>query len=90
MQPEIRSFVSVLRSPVMQPFDSANFTKNANCFEAATFLATKRMNSAPINREETKVESFGKESAKLFANTKGAIFWQEKVQNSSPILAQQR
>ena len=37
MQPEIRSYVSVLRSPVM-PFDrgktkSANFTKNANCFE---------------------------------------------------------
>ena len=37
MQPEIRSFVSVLRSPVT-PFDrgktkSANFTKNANCFE---------------------------------------------------------
>ena len=33
MQPEIRSFVLLLRSPVT-PFDSgARFTKNANCFE---------------------------------------------------------
>ena len=39
VQPKIRSLVSVLRSPVT-PFDrgktiakSANFTKNANCFE---------------------------------------------------------
>ena len=39
MQPETRSFVSALRSPVM-PFDkgktiaeSENFTKNANCFK---------------------------------------------------------
>ena len=31
MQPEIRSFVSVLRSPVT-PFDRSK-TKNANCFE---------------------------------------------------------
>ena len=32
VQPEIRSFVLLLRSAVT-PFDSANFTKNANCFE---------------------------------------------------------
>ena len=39
VQPETRSFVSVLQSPVT-PFDrgktiakSANFMKNANCFE---------------------------------------------------------
>ena len=33
VQPEIRSFVLLLLSPVT-PFDScANFTKNANCFE---------------------------------------------------------
>ena len=31
VQPEIRSFVSVLRSPVT-PFDRRK-TKNANCFE---------------------------------------------------------
>ena len=37
VQPEIRSFVSVLWFPVTQPFDkgemeSVNFTKNGNCF----------------------------------------------------------
>ena len=32
MQPEIRSFALLLRTPVT-PFDSANFAKNANCFE---------------------------------------------------------
>ena len=32
MQPEIQSFVLLLRTPVT-PFDSANFTKNWNCFE---------------------------------------------------------
>ena len=32
VQPEIRSFVLLLRTPVT-PLDSANFTKNANCFE---------------------------------------------------------
>ena len=32
VQPEIRSFVLLLRTPVT-PFDSANFMKNANCSE---------------------------------------------------------
>ena len=32
MQPEIPSFVLLLRTPVT-PFDSANFAKNANCLE---------------------------------------------------------
>ena len=32
MQPEIGSFVLLLRS-LVTPFDSANFTKNANCFQ---------------------------------------------------------
>ena len=43
MQPEIRSFVSVLGYPVTQPFDrgktkSANFTKIRNCFEECNVL----------------------------------------------------
>ena len=84
VQPKIRSFVSLLRSPVT-PFDggktiakSANFTKNANW----TFLATESVNSAPFKRGETKVQifgkakcktlrqfqRFGKESANFFAN----------------------
>ena len=59
MQPEIRSFVSVLRSPVT-PFDRSK-TKNANCFEErATFLATESVNSVPFKRGETKVQIFGK------------------------------
>ena len=69
VQPEIRSFVLLLRSPVT-PFDSANFTKNANHFE------------------EWNV--FGSRKCELSANqerrNEGASFWQEKVQNSSPIL----
>ena len=64
VQPKIRSLVSVLRSPVT-PFDrgkkiakSANFTKNANCFEECNVLATESVNSAPFKtnkRGETKV-----------------------------------
>ena len=45
-------------------------TKNANCLKSATFLATESVNSAPFRRGETKVQ----------------LFWQEKVQNSSPML----
>ena len=37
--------------------------------KSGTFLATESVNSAPIKRGETKVQIFGKESAKLFANT---------------------
>ena len=62
MQPVIRSFVSVLRSPVT-PFDRSK-TKNANCFEERNVLATKSVNSAPFKRGETKVQIFGKEKCK--------------------------
>ena len=64
-------FFSVLRSPV-RPFDrgktiakSANFTRNANCFEECNVLATESVNSAPFQRGETKVQIFGKEKCKL-------------------------
>ena len=70
MQPEIRSFVLVLRSPV-SPFDRSK-TKNANCFELEecnVFLATQSVNSAPFKR-----------------GVRGANFWQGEVQISSPIL----
>ena len=46
--------------------------------KSATFLATESVNPAPFKRGETKVERFGKESAKLFANTKVQIFGKEK------------
>ena len=42
------------------------------------FLATESVNSAPFKRGETKVQIFGKESAKLFANTKVEIFGKER------------
>ena len=64
VQPETRSFVSVLRSPVT-PFDrgktiakSANFTKNGNCFVAQ--LAPFRFVWESRNKE-------------------GEFFWQRKV-----------
>ena len=47
MQPETRSFVSVLRSPVT-PFDRGKSivksakTKNANCFKECNALATEK------------------------------------------------
>ena len=74
VQPEIRSFVLLHRSPVT-PFDSA---KNANCFEECNVFGNGSVNLAPFKRGETKVQSFGKESAKLFANTKVQMFGKEK------------
>ena len=62
VQPEIRSFVSVLRSPVT-PFDRSK-TKNPNCFEERNVLATESVNSAPFKWGETKVQIFGKEKYK--------------------------
>ena len=62
MQPEIRSFVSVLRSPVT-PIDRSK-TKTRTVSKSATFLATKSVISAPFKRGETKVQIFGKEKCK--------------------------
>ena len=71
VQPEIRSFVSVPRSPV-KPFDrgktkSANFTKNRNCFEECNVFGNGKCELSAINifkRGETKVQIFGKEKCK--------------------------
>ena len=62
MQPEIRSFVSVPRSPVT-PFDrgktkSANFMKNRNCFKECNVWATESANSAPFKRGEIRAQRF--------------------------------
>ena len=67
VQPEIRSFVPVLRSPVMQPFDSgktksANFTNNVNCFEENNVLGNGKCELSAVPKTgETKVHIFGKE-----------------------------
>ena len=69
VQPEIRSFVLLLRSPVT-PFDSANFMKNANCFEECNIFGYGKCELSVIQEgPEKEVQIFGKESA-----------------NSSPIL----
>ena len=77
MQPEIRSFVSVLRSPVT-PFDRSK-TKNANCSEERNVLATESVNSAPFSkREEINVQIFGKEKCKTLRHYLGEIFGEER------------
>ena len=69
VQPEIRSFVLLLRAPVT-PFDSANFSKYANCFEEWNVCGNGKCELS-ANQER---------------RNEGANFWQGKVQNSSPIL----
>ena len=69
LKPEIRSFVSVLRFPVTQPFDrgktkSANFTKNGNCFEECNVLGNGKCELSAIQEGKTKVQIFGKEKCK--------------------------
>ena len=98
VQPNSRSFVSVLRSPVT-PFDRSK-RRTRTVRKSATFLATESVNLSAFKRGETKVQIFGKEKCKTLRNTKmkfwqrkGAKFitnfsvWQGKVQNSSPISA---
>ena len=41
--------------------------------KSATFLATESVNSAPFKTGETKVQVFGKEKRKIFANTKDPV-----------------
>ena len=47
VQPEIRSFVLLLRFPVT-PFDSANFTKNVSCFEECNVFGSGRCELSAI------------------------------------------
>ena len=69
MQPEIRSLVLLLRTPVT-PFDSASFTKNANCSEEWNVFGNGNCELS-ANQER---------------RNEGANLWQGKEQNSSPIL----
>ena len=65
VQPEIRSFVSVLRSPVtpLRHLTEAK-RRTRTVSKSATFLATESVISAPFKRGETKVQIFGKEKCK--------------------------
>ena len=82
VQPEIRSFVSVLRSPVT-PFDRSK-TKNANCFEERNVFGNGKCELSAL-QEGLRCKFLARKSAKLFANTKVQIFG--KLQNSLPISA---
>ena len=81
-QPEIRSFVLLLRSPVT-PFDSSgNFTKNANCFEECNIFGNGMCELSAIQDGRNLRANFcqGKVQ-KLFTNTKDSkvqIFGKEK------------
>ena len=63
MQPEIRSFVLLLRSPIT-PFDSASFTKNANCFEECNVFGNGKCGLSAIQEGRKKMELFAKEKCK--------------------------
>ena len=84
VHPEIRSFVSVLRSP-LTPFDRSK-TKDANFFEKCNVFGNGKCELSAIQVGRKRCTFLARKSAKLFANTKVHIFGR-KVQNSSPILA---
>ena len=69
VQPEIRSFFLLLLT-LVTPFDSANFTKNANCSEEWNVFGNGKCELS-ANQER---------------RNERANFWQGRVQNSSPML----
>ena len=75
MQPEIRSFALLFRSPVTRHL---TVRRMQTVSKSPMFLATESVNSTLLKRGETKVQIFGKEFAKLFTNTKVHIFGKEK------------
>ena len=65
MQPEIRSFVLLLRTPLSRHLTVRILRKMLTVPRSGKFLATESVNSAPIKRGETKVQIFGKEKGKI-------------------------
>ena len=63
VQPEIRLFVLLLRTPVT-PFDSANFTKNANCSEEWNVFGNGKCEISANQERRNEVQIFGKEKCK--------------------------
>ena len=77
VQPEIRPFVSVLRSPVT-PFDRSK-TKNTNCFEERNVFGNGKCDLSALQEGRNLGAHFlARKSAKLFANTKVKIFGKER------------
>ena len=71
VQPEIRSFVPVLRSPVT-PFDKSK-TKNENCFEERNVFGNGKCELSALQQSsrgeklsllKSKVQIFGREKCK--------------------------
>ena len=79
VQPEIRSFVSVLRSPVTRidrgKTKSASFTKNGNSFEERNVFGMKRKvwTSRHFRGEKLRGKILARKSAKLIANFSAAV-----------------
>ena len=66
MQPELRSFVSVLRSLSRHLKEAKRRMRTVS--KSATFLATESVNSAPFKRAERGANFWQRKSAKLIAN----------------------
>ena len=75
VQPEIRSFVLVLRSPVT-PFDRSK-TKDANCFEECNVFGNAKCKLSAIQEGRKRCNFLARKSAYLFANIKVHIFGKE-------------
>ena len=88
VQPENRSFVLLLRTPVT-PFDNANFTKNANCSEEWNVFGNEKCELSANQKRRNEGANFWQGKVQNSSPIQGANFWQGKVQNSSPILARQ-
>ena len=63
VQPEIRSFVLLLRS-LVTPFDSANFTKNANYFEECNVFGNGECELSAIQEGRNWGDIFGQGKCK--------------------------
>ena len=82
VQPEIRSFALLLRSPVNYAF--------WQCEECEPFRKVQRFWQRKVWREKLRCNFFGKEKRKTRRrSTKVHIFGKEKCKTQSPILARQ-
>ena len=66
VQPETRSFFFFFCcfDPLSRHLTVPILRRIRTVLKSATFLATENVNSAPFNRGDTKVQSFGKEKCK--------------------------
>ena len=79
MQPETRSFLFFCCfDPLSRHLTVRILRRMRTVSKSATILATESVNSAPFKRGETKVQSFGKESAKSSPLLKVQFFGKEK------------